>query len=153
MFDVPTTNTSIDRYRMTAWSYFDSTGDSPSPSLYYYIEDDGIYYKIKREEYIDGDVAYYNLFIIRINGQKLYLICTKDGSNFRTELSPDALLSNNNSPNQILLVGYLAGKDGIGNGLFHHQRGQHTNGVDIRLDITEIRSRSDQASDCNRGFR
>ena len=106
MFDVPTTNTSIDRYRMTAWSYFDSTEDSPSPSLYYYIEDDGIYYKIKREEYIDGDVAYYNLFIIRINGQKLYLICTKDGSNFRTELSPEALLSNNNSPNQILLVGY-----------------------------------------------
>ena len=106
MFDVPTTNTSIDRYRMTAWSYFDSTEDSPSPSLYYYLEDDGIYYKIKREEYIAGDVAYYNLFIIRTNGQKWYLICTKDGSGFRTELSPEALLSNNNSPNQILLVGY-----------------------------------------------
>lgn len=106
MFDVPTTNTSIDRYRMTAWSYFDSTENSPSPSLYYYLEDDGIYYKIKREEYIAEDAAYYNVFITRTNGQKLYLICTKDGSNFGTELSPDALLSSNNSPNQILLVGY-----------------------------------------------
>ena len=106
MFNVPTTNTSIDRYRMTPWSYFDSTEDSPSPSLYYYLEDDGIYYKIRREEYIAEDVAYYNLFITRTDGQKLYLICSKDGSGFRTELSPDALLSSNNSPNQILLVGY-----------------------------------------------
>ena len=106
MFDVPTTNTSINRYRMTAWSYFDSTEDSPSPSLYYYLEDDGVYYKIKREEYIVEDVAYYNLFIIRTDGQKLYLICSKDGSGFRTELSPDPLVASNKSPDQILLVGY-----------------------------------------------
>ena len=96
----------INEYRRTNWSYFDSTEDSPSPSLYYYHEEDGIYYKIRREEYKPQNVTYYNLFITRTNGQKMYVRCSNDDSGYKTELSPEALLSRNTNPNQILLVGY-----------------------------------------------
>ncbi len=106
LYSVPVSGAGIDDYRRTNWSYFDSTEDSPSSSLYYYHEEDRIYYKIQREEYRPNTISYYNLFILRTNGQKLYLRCSKDESGYRTELSPDPLTARNNNPNQILLVGY-----------------------------------------------
>ena len=37
---------------------------------------------------------------------------------------------------EILRIGNLAGENGVGNGLLHHQRSQHPYGIDIRLDAS-----------------
>lgn len=106
LLNVPASNQNADEYKLTSWSYFDSTEDSPSSSLYYYHEGDETYYKIHREEYKPQSAICYNLFITRTNGEKLYVRCSEDGSGYKTELSTEGLFAGNNSPNQILLVGY-----------------------------------------------
>ena len=96
-------NESSKKDSRTTWSYFNATSNSASSSLYYFYEPDATYYKINRE--IQGD--YRLIGFTRTNGQKLYIVCTQNGSTVTTTTSETAPKSElNNASNKVILVGY-----------------------------------------------